>query len=90
MARAYWIPEYIGSHFTKWEAHARNDGASGDRNIGINGLPTTEDSMAVDPVCKMDVDEKSAQWKSVYQGKEYFFCSPGCKKAFDKQPTKYV
>lgn len=46
--------------------------------------------MAVDPVCKMDVDEKTAKWKSVYQGKEYFFCAPGCKKTFDKNPGKFL
>lgn len=46
--------------------------------------------MAVDPVCKMDVDEKTAKWKSSYAGKEYFFCAPGCKKTFDKNPTNYA
>lgn len=46
--------------------------------------------MAVDPVCKMDVDERNAKWKSVLNGKEYFFCAPGCKKTFDKNPAKYV
>jgi YHS domain-containing protein len=46
--------------------------------------------MAVDPVCKMDVDEKSTKWKSAYQGKTYYFCAPGCKKAFDADPNKYL
>ena len=46
--------------------------------------------MAVDPVCGMTVDEKTAPAKSVYQGKTYYFCSPGCKKAFDNNPTKYL
>ena len=46
--------------------------------------------MAVDPVCKMDIDEKTAKWKSMYKGKEYFFCAPGCKKNFDKNPEKYA
>ena len=46
--------------------------------------------MSVDPVCKMDVDEKTAKWKSVFNGKEYFFCAAGCKKTFDKNPAKYV
>ena len=27
--------------------------------------------MAVDPICKMDVDEKSAKWVSEYKGKKY-------------------
>jgi YHS domain-containing protein len=46
--------------------------------------------MAVDPICKMDVDPKTAKWKSNYNGKEYYFCAPGCKKAFDKNPGKYA
>ncbi len=46
--------------------------------------------MAKDPVCGMDVDEKTATAKSVYQGQTYYFCSPGCKQAFDKEPQKYI
>ena len=49
-----------------------------------------EENMAIDPICKMDVDPKTAKWKSTYNGKEYFFCAPGCKKAFDKNPEKYA
>lgn len=46
--------------------------------------------MAKDPVCGMEVDEKTAAAKSEYQGQTYYFCSVGCKKAFDKEPQKYV
>ena len=46
--------------------------------------------MAIDPVCKMTVDEKTAQFKSEYKGKTYFFCAPGCKKKFDEHPEEYV
>ena len=46
--------------------------------------------MAKDPVCGMDVDEKNAQAQSEYKGKTYYFCSPGCKRDFDKNPEKYV
>ncbi len=46
--------------------------------------------MVKDPVCDMSVDEKKATNKSVYQGKTYYFCSPGCKQAFDQEPQKYV
>jgi len=38
----------------------------------------------------MDVDPKTAKWKSTYNGTEYFFCAPGCKKTFDKNPEKYA
>lgn len=46
--------------------------------------------MAIDPVCKMEVDEKTAKFVSEYGGRKYYFCSPGCKKAFDKDPEKYL
>ncbi len=46
--------------------------------------------MAKDPVCGMDIDEKTATVKSEYQGKTYYFCSPGCKRSFDKEPAKYA
>ncbi len=46
--------------------------------------------MAKDPVCGMEVDEKSAPAKSEHMGKTYYFCSPGCKKSFDDNPAKYT
>jgi len=46
--------------------------------------------MAIDPVCGMEVDEKSAAATYEYQGKTYYFCAPGCKAAFAKDPEKYL
>ena len=46
--------------------------------------------MAMDPVCGMQVDEKSAAVTYEYQGKTYYFCAPGCKAAFVKEPEKYL
>lgn len=43
-----------------------------------------------DPVCGMDIDPKTAANKSEYKGQTYYFCSTGCKKAFDKEPEKYI
>jgi Cu+-exporting ATPase len=43
-----------------------------------------------DPVCGMTVDEKSTIDKSEFQGTTFYFCSPGCKKSFDKEPHKYA
>jgi len=47
-------------------------------------------NMAKDPVCGMNVDEKTAKIKSEYKGKTYYFCASGCKSTFDKNPSKYV
>jgi YHS domain-containing protein len=46
--------------------------------------------MAKDPVCGMDVDEKTAKHASEYKGQTYYFCAPGCKRAFDANPEQYV
>ncbi len=46
--------------------------------------------MAKDLVCGMEVDEKAAAATSEYEGKTYYFCAPGCKKAFDENPAKYI
>ena len=46
--------------------------------------------MVVDPVCKMEVDEKTAKYKSVHNGKTYYFCAPGCKIVFDENPEKHL
>jgi YHS domain-containing protein len=47
-------------------------------------------NLAIDPVCKMTVDEKTAKFKTDYKGETYYFCAPGCKKAFEKEPEKYL
>jgi len=47
-------------------------------------------AMAIDPICKMEVDEKTAKFKSEYKGVTYYFCAPGCKKTFDADPQKYT
>ena len=46
--------------------------------------------MAIDPICKMTVDEKTAKLVSEYKGMKYYFCAPGCKKLFDKNPETYL
>jgi YHS domain-containing protein len=47
-------------------------------------------AQAIDPVCKMTVDTATARHTSQYQDTTYYFCAPGCKKAFDKEPEKYL
>lgn len=43
-----------------------------------------------DLVCGMDIDPVTAAGFSEYNGETYYFCSLGCKKAFDKEPEKYL
>jgi YHS domain-containing protein len=46
--------------------------------------------MAIDPVCKMQVDEAKAAATSQYHGTTYYFCAAGCKRKFDENPEKYL
>ena len=46
--------------------------------------------MAKDLVCGMNVDEKTAKYQTNYKGKTYYFCAPGCLKAFEANPQKYL
>ncbi len=46
--------------------------------------------LAIDPICGMTVDEKTAKFTSEYKGKNVLFCAPGCKKKFDADPAKYA
>jgi len=45
---------------------------------------------AIDPVCKMKVEERGARFTSVYGGKTYYFCMASCKNRFDADPKKFV
>ncbi|MEW6660499.1 MAG: efflux RND transporter periplasmic adaptor subunit [Thermodesulfobacteriota bacterium] len=49
--------------------------------------------VAKDPVCGLKVDAskaKAAGFQSTYNNQTYYFCSPGCKEHFDKNPGRYA
>ncbi|MBN8761895.1 MAG: YHS domain-containing protein [Thiobacillus sp.] len=46
--------------------------------------------MAIDPVCKMNVEPAKAAAKEDYNGQVYYFCSAACHKAFTEAPQKYA
>lgn len=46
--------------------------------------------MLIDPICGMQVDKNTAQYKTEYKGKTYYFCAQGWKKAFESEPEKYL
>lgn len=46
--------------------------------------------MAIDPVCKMVVNEKEAAATYEYKGKIYYFCAVECKENFAKNPEKFL
>lgn len=43
-----------------------------------------------DPVCGMEVSRLTAFAETNYEGKTYYFCSPGCRDAFEAEPGKYL
>lgn len=54
------------------------------------GVTVTRQHEAVDPVCEMIVNVDTARWSSTYEGTTYYFCAPGCKKAFESNPLSFV
>ena len=58
--------------------------------VRCTGDTIAEVVMTKDPVCGMQVNEATAAAKTDYKGKTYYFCSPSCKAAFDKNPEKYA
>ena len=55
------------------------------------GRPPEEKAKLVkDPVCGMTVDPATAKEKVDYAGATYYFCSVGCRSAFEKDPARYT
>lgn len=42
-----------------------------------------------DPVCGMEVGQITAH-QVEHRGTTYYFCAPGCKRAFEENPEKYL
>lgn len=45
---------------------------------------------ATDPVCGMTVEPRTAAAEVEHKGKTYYFCSEGCRKAFEEGPERYA
>ena len=46
--------------------------------------------MAIDPVCKMEVEPTKAAAKAEYLGQVFYFCSEPCHQAFTATPQQYA
>jgi YHS domain-containing protein len=44
----------------------------------------------IDPVCRMEVNPGQTRLLAIYQGHTYWFCSKGCRTAFEINPVKYL
>lgn len=56
---------------------------------GDAAAPAQRDAEAADPVCGMAVQIASARYVSERAGRNFYFCSTGCKRKFDQQPARY-
>jgi YHS domain-containing protein len=73
--------QYNGAENTSLNAEVHL--MSSARRNNVNGTVT-------DPICKMEVDLATTRYSSLYKGRTYYFCAPGCKAIFDQNPAKYV
>jgi xanthine dehydrogenase accessory factor len=63
-------------------------GAAGEMSGGA--MPVQPVHTALDPVCHMQVDVGAARWISEHEGETYYFCAPGCKTSFEKDPMSFL
>ena len=62
----------------------------GPEMLRAMGVPPEEQAkLQRDPVCGMSVDPSTAK-KAEHGGVTYYFCSAGCRSAFEKNPTRYT
>src|SRR5262249_24173711 len=52
--------------------------------------PAAKSGIAIDPVCLMEVDIATAKYTYDYEGQTYYFCAPGCKLSFKRNPKQYL
>lgn len=60
--------------------------SEGEQEIQTTPLPGT----ALDPVCGMIVEIATARHRSIYDGREFYFCCPACKRQFERNPREYL
>ena len=83
------------SAFERNPARYTSSAIVGDGHVLAAGHASEGEEMeakgtAIDPVCGMSVDKATAEYRSFRDGQTYYFCSSGCKQAFDKEPEKYL
>jgi P-type Cu+ transporter len=61
----------------------------GDRGHPPRSVPE-ERAMEIDPVCAMEVDPSTAEWRFDHEGKTYYFCSRGCLEEFAEDPAEFI
>jgi xanthine dehydrogenase accessory factor len=55
-----------------------------------NLLQMAQPTEVIDLVCKMTVAAEKSNRPFDYQGTTYYFCAPGCRTAFEKDPSSFI
>jgi len=56
----------------------------------LHAVPSAVPREAVDPVCGMTVFVEQARYHTTHDGTDYWFCAPGCLRAFEADPAAYT
>ena len=67
----------------------RASGALVQKNTRIT-LPVLQPVEVVDLVCGMTVTAEKSNRPFEYEGSTYYFCAPGCRTRFEKDPTSFI
>ena len=59
-------------------------------SLVAQGVPAAPSSIAIDPVCQMEVEIATARHKADVDGITYYFCCAACRSRFLKQPHDYL
>ena len=80
------------NHENHGDHKGHNHGDHSDHKGHQQGVMVADTSSggAIDPVCGMTVDPKTAKHKADHKGHTYYFCSAGCKAKFVATPAKYL
>jgi Cu+-exporting ATPase len=57
---------------------------------GLTHEESTHTKLSTDPVCHMKVDPNVTPLKVGHGGRSYCFCAEGCRRAFLRNPGKYL
>ncbi|HLZ96022.1 MAG TPA: permease [Candidatus Dormibacteraeota bacterium] len=77
-------------HLSRSRAAVGQKVSHGNTALMGQGAEMESEGTAVDPVCGMTVNKRTAEFRTFRGDDAYYFCSAGCKQAFDKDPAKYL
>ena len=83
-------PEKYTSEMAPLHGRDGTEAMTGMDDVNEMSAPDGPTVNAVDPVCGMTVNTKTAAALRIYEGVDFWFCNPGCAKTFDADPGHYV